>query len=56
MQLESKEFNFIPLKEQVFILKALIETQTVTLIRSVEFETNAYLLQKLKDNPKLLPY
>lgn len=53
MELESKEFNFIPLVEQVFILKALIETKTVTVVRSVEFETNAYLLNKLKDNPQL---
>ncbi len=48
MNLESKEFDYIPLKEQVFILKALIETKTITLIKDVHFETNAYLLQKLK--------
>ncbi len=48
MNLESKEFDFIPLKEQVFILKALIETKTITLVKGVQFETNAYLLHKLK--------
>lgn len=53
MQIESDEFNFIPLKEQVFILKALIESKTVTVVKAVQFETNAYLLQKLQNERKI---